>query len=789
MKIRLLVLFFIFFSLELSAQKANSNSDYFNNFSGIYSKGEIPSDFISTIRDKVTEDHEANFIEKEKKSTKRKKKQFLLQTNYYLDQLLKGGRVLFNDTLSDYINKVAAKVLKSRPELKKELRFYVIKSPYVNAFATDKGIVLINIGLLAQLENEAQLAYIISHEIVHYINKHSMEEFSEELDIKKQRGKYTDLRNAEDKLLAKSRYSKEKELEADRIGLKDFFAKTEYSLDAINTTFDVLQFSFLPFNEEEFEKSYFENTYRKFPEEYFLKEVKPISDDANYNDSLSTHPNIAKRKEILKENLKTIGRTGGQKYLVSKEQFNFVRNAARFELIKLYLMKADYAPALYSIYLLRKEFPDNKYLARAQIACLYGFARHKTFNYQSTVLGSYKKIEGNSQQLYHLLAKISKTEVTALALDYAFKEYQKDTSNIYYERVVKDLMYDMCYTNKVKIAELFTSEELNAKIEAEKHKTEAISDTAIAKAEDDEDPDSKYNKIRNKKVKVENPTEKKADEKDGRIYKMFLCDVSGKEAFIDLYKGAFEHAEKRRKEENESTVTYANESEGENYYYYYGFEDNITAKQSKQFRRKGYGLGIDNVIIYKPTFLSINSKKGSINMDKADQERDFFNVNLKSCLTSTGIKSTIIDPHHFTETESDKFNDMCIISEWYEEELGTKVRIVPFGMENLKKVCLSSNSNYINLTGMVSFNMQREYDATVMCYSVLLFPTLPFYLYWQLHNMHKTYYYSKLFDVKNNTWLIHTEEVVDSKPNASFIKSHLYDSFHQIIKSNTRNKK
>ena len=147
------------------------------------------------------------------------------------------------------------------------------------------------------------------------------------------------------------------------------------------------------------------------------------------------------------------------------------------------------------------------------------------------------------------------------------------------------------------------------------------------------------------------------------------------------------------------------------------------------------------------------------------------------------MKSTIIDPHNFKETESGLFNDMCIISEWYEEEQSSKVRIIPFAMENLKKVCEKTNSNYINLTGMVSFKVQNDYNSVIMCYSVLLFPALPFYLYWQFHNINKTYYYTKLFDTKNNRWLIHTEEVVNSKPNASFIKSHLYDNFCQTFKS------
>jgi predicted Zn-dependent protease len=52
-------------------------------------------------------------------------------------------------------------------------QFYVVVDKTPNAFATPNGIVVVNSGLFAVLENEAQLAFILSHEVSHAVQEHS----------------------------------------------------------------------------------------------------------------------------------------------------------------------------------------------------------------------------------------------------------------------------------------------------------------------------------------------------------------------------------------------------------------------------------------------------------------------------------------------------------------------------------------------------------------------------------------------------------------------------------------
>jgi hypothetical protein len=52
-------------------------------------------------------------------------------------------------------------------------QFYVVQDKSVNAFATPNGIVVVNSGLMEMVENEAQLAAVMGHEIAHATHEHS----------------------------------------------------------------------------------------------------------------------------------------------------------------------------------------------------------------------------------------------------------------------------------------------------------------------------------------------------------------------------------------------------------------------------------------------------------------------------------------------------------------------------------------------------------------------------------------------------------------------------------------
>jgi len=60
-----------------------------------------------------------------------------------------------------------------------EFRFFVVEDPEVNAASLPDGTLLINTGLLGVLENEAQLAFVLSHEMAHVLQVHYRREVEE----------------------------------------------------------------------------------------------------------------------------------------------------------------------------------------------------------------------------------------------------------------------------------------------------------------------------------------------------------------------------------------------------------------------------------------------------------------------------------------------------------------------------------------------------------------------------------------------------------------------------------
>jgi hypothetical protein len=60
-----------------------------------------------------------------------------------------------------------------------EFRFFVVEDPTVNASALPDGTVLVNTALLGAVDNEAQLAFVLSHEISHVLQVHYWREANE----------------------------------------------------------------------------------------------------------------------------------------------------------------------------------------------------------------------------------------------------------------------------------------------------------------------------------------------------------------------------------------------------------------------------------------------------------------------------------------------------------------------------------------------------------------------------------------------------------------------------------
>lgn len=143
--------------------------------------------------------------------------------------ILGAAPLVKDEALQKYVNQVGRWVASQseRPDL--PWRFGVIDSADLNAFAAPGGYVLVTKGLYQQLENEAQLAGVLAHEIAHITKKHQLKVLQKQQLVGFGAGKLAEIFAKDNKLAKKAIDSgaeisarsldKEAEFEADRMGM------------------------------------------------------------------------------------------------------------------------------------------------------------------------------------------------------------------------------------------------------------------------------------------------------------------------------------------------------------------------------------------------------------------------------------------------------------------------------------------------------------------------------------------------------------------------------------------
>ncbi|MDD4357856.1 MAG: M48 family metalloprotease [Smithellaceae bacterium] len=101
------------------------------------------------------------------------------------DKLEKNAFLLHDKKLNTYIGNIGNRILQHSDKAPFDYTFSIFNSSAINAFATPGGYVYINKGLISVVENEAQLAGVIAHEIAHANARHvaSIIEKSKKLNL------------------------------------------------------------------------------------------------------------------------------------------------------------------------------------------------------------------------------------------------------------------------------------------------------------------------------------------------------------------------------------------------------------------------------------------------------------------------------------------------------------------------------------------------------------------------------------------------------------------------------
>ncbi|MBD2260756.1 M48 family metalloprotease [Pseudanabaena sp. FACHB-2040] len=86
-----------------------------------------------------------------------------------------------SSNLSDFVVGVGQRLAAACDGRAMPYTFQVLEDEGINAFATVGGFVYINLGLIRAAENEAELAFVLAHEIGHIVGRHGVHQLWQEL--------------------------------------------------------------------------------------------------------------------------------------------------------------------------------------------------------------------------------------------------------------------------------------------------------------------------------------------------------------------------------------------------------------------------------------------------------------------------------------------------------------------------------------------------------------------------------------------------------------------------------
>lgn len=700
-KLTLFLLLTIGLMCCLLPTKAQTSIDQFSN---LESRGQMPADFQKIIKaDKDMTDY-----------------------TVFLREMIMEGKILYGTKLNDYVNTVIDNLLKDDAVLRSKIHAYIVKSPEVNACATKNGLVLVNLGLLAQVSNESELAFVLAHEISHFAEKHGDRPSGKKDTIKD--------RNLLDYYVKYQNRSREQETAADRIALTRFFANSGYSYSAMMSVFDVLQYSDLPFDEVPFPKDMVETDFYQFPSNYYLANVAPITNRDNMVDTLFTHPNIAKRRATARALTAGKSEDGRAAFVQSEELFNEVRELARFECVNYYLTEHQYDQAFYNAYVLRRAHPNNDFIEQAIVASLYGFSKHRNYGQSSEALQSYKKVEGEMQQTSYFLSKLTRPEASLLALRAAWKSKEKYPDATYYTDVVKDLLKDVCIKNKMKFND-FSDYPMGTNPDSIVEEDKAPQDSAI----------NKYGRI-----KQQNQNNKVVPTSKFKTANYMLVDLHQNPEFVNMMNLVVAEAEDEQ------------------------ILDIVTTKKATD---------ASSIIIAEPHYVVWGRNRVNAKASEKCAKKLVKNI-------SAGVRRLHLNPIFYQAKDvcamtTDQYNGYAMLQQRmreYEQSAGTPM-VYPkvananaaFDMAGTTKVCVMAVKR--NAGRFVSINKTDALALTAICPYLLPATIVGFAL-----PRYSTDMYFQIADFETSETLVSAHDSQVSAMSEAYVNSFMYERLYKFVK-------
>lgn len=305
------------------------------------------------------------------------------------------GHYLFDPYINEYLEGILAEIFEANPDIRsKEIRLFLGRSPYPNAYCIGEGSLVLNVGLLRRLENESQVAFVLCHEIAHYSLHHSNKSIRKRTALLNSRKTEQELRKIrrqkfrvgesarslmKQMVYSTRRHQREYEAEADDLGLK-YLKNTRYDAKEATRVLEILD----TVDEEKYAHStnirtVFNDENYPFKEKWVMEEdllsFNGKDWDEMEDDSLKTHPDCLQRIRLMSPNLGSYSNPDNKN--VQTRPYQELIEICDFEMIEGFLFFEDYGRTIYHALKLLNEYPDNPYLYSVISKCFYLIYYHQ----------------------------------------------------------------------------------------------------------------------------------------------------------------------------------------------------------------------------------------------------------------------------------------------------------------------------------------------------------------------------------------------------------------------------
>jgi Zn-dependent protease with chaperone function len=369
-----------------------------------------------------------------------------------IGNLLQSTRSVTAPKAHNYLQSIVQKIVAANPELKEtDVRVIFSRDWWPNAYSLGEGTITINAGLMIFLDNEAQLVFVLCHELAHYYLQHTSkaikkyvetihsESFKNEI---KRLSKEQYRVNHQLQILAKSlafdsrQHSRDNEAEADMQAF-NFMKKTGYDCNAIKTSLELLDkiddSSFykhldveevFKFSEYPFKKKWIQKESAIFSQ--LDENDSPLSPAEK--DSLKTHPDCSKRILLLTDSIEKIG-SAGKKFLVDEKIFNELKKDFFAEIIEQCYRNDNLSRNLYYSLLLLQGNENIPLAVYSVVRCFNDIYENQKNHTLGLMIDLENKVYPNDYNLLlRMLNRLRLEEIAALNY-YFCKEYYEQMKN------------------------------------------------------------------------------------------------------------------------------------------------------------------------------------------------------------------------------------------------------------------------------------------------------------------------------------------------------------------------